>query len=408
MKKIILVIFLVITGLVLLAQIDDDLSEQSTDLIGRLVPTAESESYLYLFGIFAKEDEDPTQVGKKMLAEYRQSISDNSEEFFGYPDADKLPLPTGEAFCRTWTEGCLAYLFSAELDAATLMADNKTLVARSNAFLEFDEYTTVSAPTLHEILPHYQYIVTAERIKTLQAVAAYRSGDAEQAVSSLLDQFSMSRKAMALQDTLVGKLVFLMQLSEIIDITSVILSKEDLGVEKIPTLSQFEKSFHLIAAREFGMSYHTFQALDKNPELFELGGNLPGWVARLLYKPNMTINAVAPGYHRLEKLAQMSPADFAHQMDGDEGYTPSTSKLRNYVGYVLISISPGLDQYVARFTDFEAKLALFNQTHHSRQKLGIMENPYYGNETPKEKNGRLCFSGPLEDRHYLRCLSVTI
>ncbi len=213
---------------------------------------------------------------------------------------------------------------------------------------------------------------------------------------------------MELQDNLIGKLVILMKLSEIIDVTSVILSNENLEGEIIPGLSQSEKGFSMIAAREFGMSYHTFKNLDKNPEFFEMGGNFPGWITRMVYKPNMTVNAIAPVYYQLENLARMAPDDFAKHIEEEQSSPPSTSKLRNYIGDVLISISPEYDQYVAKFYDMDAKIELFNQVHYFKKNLENMDNPYYGSEIPQETDGSLCFTGPLEDKRSLRCLRVKI
>lgn len=408
MKKALSILILAIVALVLFSQVDDDLSDQATDLIGRLEPDAASESYLYLSGIFAGEDESPALVGKSLLEEYRKLEANESYEVAQYPDAKKLVLPTGEAFCRSWEEGCLEYLFSAEVDAEKLLKDHGILVSRSNRFLEFSEYKTLTKPTVTELYPPYQYIAAAERLKVLGAISAYKNGGTVTAIESLSDQFEKLRKSLALQDNLIGKLVFLMKLSEVVDVLSIVLTNEDLGAEEIPGLSGSEKSFYMIAAREFGMSYHTLKSLDRHPEFFEVAGNVPGWLTRMVYKPNMTINAVAPKYYRLDRLAQLSPVDFAKEAEPEDRLQLSTSKLRNAAGGVLIAISPGLDKYVAHFHDFDAKLALFNQVHHLKLAPDSMQNPYYGHETPKESDGKLCFSGPLEDKRSLRCLRVKI
>ncbi|WP_428243516.1 hypothetical protein [Gynuella sp.] len=408
MKKVLSIIIPAIILLGVFTQIDDELNEQAINLVNRLEKNVESEAYLYLYGIYAKETENPEQVGKRLLAEYQNSLADGSHEWVAYPDSDKLPLPNGEAFCRSWEEGCLEYLFSSEIDVDALLSENKTLLLRSKKFHEFNEYKTLSEPSVSEIYPPYQYITAAERINTIEAISFYKDGDARKAVDSLLEQFSDLRTSMELQDSLIGKMVFLMKLSEVLDVSSIILSNENMQTEDIPSLSQSEKSFHMVVAREFGMSYHTFKSLDKNPEFFETGGNFPGWITRMVYKPNMTINATTPIYYRLEHLAQLSPSELIKQLGTEDEIRPFTSKLRNYVGAVLIEISPDFDEYVTRFSDFEAKLAMFNQVHHLQLKPDAMQNPYYGNERPKEVDGNLCFSGPLEDKRSLRCLRVEI
>lgn len=408
MKKILSILILAPVLLVLCAQIDDGLSDEALDLIGRVEAGVESESYLYLTGIIAGEDESPVLVGKSLLEEYRKREADESYKVEPYPDSKKLALPEGEAFCRASTDECIGYLFSGKIDAGKLLKDHGVLVSRSNRFFEFDEYRTLTKPTVSELYPPYEYIMAAERIKVIGAISAYKNGDTETAIESLLNQLAKLRKSMELQDNLIGKFVFLVKLSEVIDVLSVILSNEGLEAEMIPGLSDSEKSFYTVAAREFGMSYNTFKSLDRHPQFFEMGGDFPGWITRMLYKPNMSINAVAPRYTRLERLSRLSPSEFAREVEVEDKARPSTSKVRNYIGGVLISYAPELEKYVAEFHDFDAKLALFNQVHHLKLAPGSMENPYYGNETPKEADGKLCFRGPLESQRSLRCLRVKI
>lgn len=410
MKKAIYIFISALVILVLLSQVDDELSDEAENLVARIDTNGVSESFLYLHGIFAKDDENPTNIGKNLLEEHRKLEVDEFYEVVEYSDSQKLALPKGDEFCSSWKAGCIDFLFSSKVRTEVLLEEHKVLISRSNRFLEFDEYSTLSKPTVNELLPPYQYIAAAERIKVLEAISVYKNGNAKKAIDSLLVQFTKLRKAMELQDNLIGKLVFLMKLSEVIDVSSIIMSKEDIKAKIIPSLSQSEKSFYMIAAREFGMSYHSFMNLDKHPEFFEMGGNFPGWVTRMVFKPNMTINSVAPIYYRIEILAQMSPSDLAKHIEAKEIISPSISKLRNYVGGVLInmSMSSGFDEFVARFSDFDAKLALFNQVHHLEQRLESMKNPYYGNEIPKKTDDGLCFIGPLEDKRSLRCLRVKI
>lgn len=409
MKKLFYILVLTVFLFVLIAQVDDNLSKESVSLIERIQNKSTSESYLYLNGIFASEEDTPVSVGKRLFDEYLKLDADASYEVSEYPDSKKLFLPTGEEFCKGWEEGCLEYLFSFQFDIDSLLREHSLLLARSNRFFELVEYKTLSKPTVYEMLPPYHYIAAAERIKVLRALSTYRDGDSRGALALLSLQFSKLRRAMELQDNLIGKLVFLMKLSEITDVMSLILSSTESKAKFIPGLSQSEKSFYMIAAREFGMSYHNFKSLDKHPEFFEIGGNFPGWITRILYKPNMSINAVEPIYTNLGRLAELSPSDFAKKVATASKDSPSSSKLRNYVGSSLVAFnSLGYEDYVARFNDFEVKLALFNQVHHFNLNLDKMKNPYYGDEVPKEAEGNLCFSGPLEDKRSLRCLRVKI
>lgn len=409
MKKILFILVLIITALMGLAQIDDELSEAAVNLVERVQVGGESDSYLYLSGIFASEKENPTVVGKKLLEELRKREADATYQVVEYEASKKIPLPKGRAFCKAWEAGCLSWLFSSEIDVESLLNDNEVLINRSNKFLEFEEYKTLTKPIISEQIAPYQYISAAERIKVLNAISSYKAGNPEEAIESLLSQFSTLRQSLALQDNLIGKLIFLVQLSEIMDVASIILSQEGIKIDRIPSLSPSEKSFYMVVAREFGMSYDTFKSLDKHPNFFEMGTNSPGWIARIVFKPNMTINAIAPTYYRLERLAQLPPSEFSHEIENGNYIRPSTSKIRNYVGEILIGVSsPDFDKHVASFTNFDAKLAIFNQVHSSSSASDGLFNLYDANDVPKEVNGSICFNSPLEDKRNTRCLKVKI
>ena len=399
--KIAVIIFLILIG-----QIDDDLSNGSISLIERIEAPGMSESYLYLTGIFANNKEDPIDVGLKLIKEYKQLDADQDYNIIEYPQSKKIRLPNGKEFCGVEEEGCLEFLFSSGVDVNRLLLDHQLLIHRSNEFLQFTEFKTLSKPTPHEYYPPYQYIVKAERIKTLDSIDLYLNGEKNQAIDSLYLQFSKIRRSMSMQDNLIGRLVFLSKLSEIIDVMSIILTDSEMEYENIPSLTLAEKSFYMISAREFGISYYTLKELDRNPEFFEMGGNTPGWLTRIIYKPNMTINSIASTYHELDRLSRLSQIDFVSEIEKNNEVTPQTSKLRNYAGNILIGLGPNYNKYVARFFDFDAKLAVFNQRYNN--KSNAIFNPYDKDEILIESKGSLCFDGPLEYEGNYRCLRVKI
>ena len=396
--------------LFIFSQLDQELSEESANLISRIEAGEKSESYIYLLGINTAKDENPSLAGRHLFEELQKKEADHAYIETEYTGSKKLTLPSGNAFCKTWEKNCLETMFHESDQADNLMIEHDVLVSRSARFLEFNQYRTLTKPTIYEVFSPYKYIAAAERIKLLSAISTYKNGEPTKAISALTVQFSKLRASMELQDNLIGKLIFLMKLSEVIDVLSIIHSNEDLQAEMVPRLSASEKSFYMISAREFGLAYHTFKNLDKHPEFFEIGARTPGWKTRIFFKPNMTINALAPTYTRLEELAQLSPSGFAKRMGNQENNNVSTSVFRNYAGKALISFltSDGFDHYPARFSDLDTKISLFNQIHHFKRDTSHITNPYYGREVPEKTDGKLCLSGPLEDERSLRCLAMEL
>lgn len=223
------------------SQIDDPLSPKTEELLSRIESNASSEAYLFLMGINALENENPIDVGKYALEENQKLDLDST--FKTTKIINNLPLPTGDEFCPIREANCLAQLFSPKIDIDLLKKNNKILITRSNEFLEFDEFTTLSKPSIHEVFAPYQYLSVTERIKALNAISIYRSGDTSKSIDLLLTQISKLRHALELHDTLIGKLVLIIKISDLIDIYSIIATNENLNAEKIPRLSQSEKAF---------------------------------------------------------------------------------------------------------------------------------------------------------------------
>lgn len=408
MKKMFLIIIPLLAFLIFVAQFDDDLSGDASRLLKAVEAPGSSESYLYLAGIYANESESPEELGRKLLKEYRKQEADESYLVIAYQDSRKIALPEGELFCQTWKDGCLETLFYSDFDIDVINKEHEVLISRINTFHTFKDYRTLTKPLVTEYLPPYRFISAAERIVVLNAISEFKRGKGGVAMAALFRQFGEVKAALEQQDTLIGKLIFLMTLSDIVDVASIIISQEPGAVEAglIPRLEHPIRDFSLVAAREFGLSYYTFRSLDRHPEIFEVGGNFPGWMTRMVYKPNMTINAITPTYVRLEWLAKRTPAEFSQEIERGDVNPITTSKLRNFVGGILIDIPSNFDEFVARFMDFEAKLALFNQRYHARGEYLDLDNPYYEGEPPEVLEEKVCFSGPLEDKRNLRCLRI--
>ncbi len=403
-----LIFFCAIIALLIGSQIDDDLSEDALSLIKKVDYSGHSESYYYLMGIYASEKENAKDIGKNIVNQYNKKSLDSNYNIVEYPEAKKIPLPKNNIFCRTWEGTCLYDMFNEPFDINILLKDNHTLLSRMSIIHGSNDYKTLTKPSIDELPPSFEYFSAAEQIKLLLAISKHKEGKTQQAIELLEQQFFELRRLLKRQDTLIGKLILLTQLSEVIDVYSIILSNTNFTANFIPLLSESERSLEKAFVREFFMQYEMFKNLDKNPELFEIDGKLPGFIARLLYKPNMTINTMTPRFSRLLKIESLSPRAFAAIVSLDKEPTHS-SKLRNFVGSVLVRVAyPDFDQYIASFIDFNAKLSLFNHRYHYQKDIDTIENPYYMNKHPVVSKNQICFEGPFESYDYLRCLVHSI
>jgi hypothetical protein len=163
------------------------------------------------------------------------------------------------------------------------------------------------------------------------------------------------------------------------------------------------------------MSYALMNNLNGNPEFIAEGGNLPAWIVKLVYKPNISINSILPRYQQAIDYARLSHKEFSTKIISGDKPEIETSRIRNFVGTILASID-GADylNYVARVKDLDVKILLFNTLiaePNVDAALGSLNNPYYEMPTPAfltDDQRKICFDGPLPDNRNLRCLWVAL
>lgn len=413
MKKLLLsvaILLLLALLLITLGQIDDELSSDAQNLLAQVKPAAGSEAYLYLNGILAAPDDDPIQVGASLLEEYRKQEADDSYQIAYYDQPGKLTLPEGELHCDSRDEGCLQSLFGTDADIEQLLAEHALLRARADSFYQYAEYATLTRPAFTEMSVSYQPLIAALQLESLAAIDLHRDGDSAAAIAALQQQMDSLRHAMQLQDTLIGKLVFLAGLNHLLDILSIVVVQADVTAPRLTALTPAQLDMTKVVAREFALFHNVMQQMDKRANLLHAEGNLPGWLARLLFKPNMTSNALVPGYMDVIKMSALQPVKFALAIAIDDTPEVSVSWWRNFSGSRLVlelkNQHLAYRPYAARLMDFQAKLMLFNHHLHEQQALATADNPYYPGEPPLVTEHSACFRVPFENNPNMRCLQL--
>lgn len=408
MKRVLVVLVGVLLTLVMVVKYDAELSDSARALLDQAKSDGDSPAYLYALGLAAGEGEEPAALGRRLLDHYHAVAPEDFYEDFVYEKAGRLSLPESELFCAPLTRHCLRAIFTSDYDVESLVAEHRILVDRLERFHAFDEFETLAQPAAHMPFLPFTHIARAERLRTLIAVSHYRAGDAEKAVDLLLDQAIQIRRALALQDNLIGKMVFLSQLSNTIDVASIILAQVNIPIDPVSKFSQSEKSFDDVMAMEFAFAHHIAHDFLRNPEAYEENETTPTWLFRMFYKPNMSMNALTPLYYRAQDLARLSPADFAREMEAAPSKKYSSVPGINYFGNQFLADPPFFEEYIGRMMDLDAKLSLFNQLYHLKRQTADIDNPYYPGDAPIFSEEKLCFRGPLEDKKGFRCIRTAL
>ena len=408
-------------------QTDEELSGSSRKWLNLSETGTPNEAFLFLFGIAAPENEAPIRWGKMRLAQYHALLAqgtepgrnltgseqpadpehkDTSEGLLpGQRTAKEIELPQGGYFCSRREPDCITRLLAITADdMKQLGEENRVLRERVQQFLMFDSYRTTALPDIQEPFDYLFYLSAGLRLELLGAIALYNTDQPGPAVHALLDLLARTRKHLKLQDTFLGRAVVASNMADTLDILALISSRSDPEGLTIDQLTVEERDVRRIAAREFRGHYRLLRKMDRNPGFFAEDEPVPGWYVRLLFKPNMTANAMAPVYDRLAELSLMEHAAFAEAIKVP--LKPETTPwISNYAGNILLNTgSEDLRKYVGLLLDLNLKIYLFN---HRGADPASLSNPYYPGQPPKRTAQTICMDGPYEDPRQIRCIPVT-
>ncbi|NRB39796.1 MAG: hypothetical protein HRU20_15240 [Pseudomonadales bacterium] len=414
--KYLLIILIALAGLAFLT-VDDDLSATANEWILKLEQdrNSHSEAFIYLSGIMAAEDEEVLLVGKRRFTAYRKAESlmqpfDESIASDDYPEKNMLAKPQmdNEIYCALWEQGCLDNMLKHREKWQSELDKHSVLLARYRSFIAYSEFTTLSKPSAIEEYPRYEYLKYGNRLAVIESLSVAEQHSKKAAIDTLNNEITQLRTQLAVADTLVHKMLFISMIADNLEAIALISNTYNYQLRlDIPYLSANELSVKAPMIREFGMVHSLYSNLEGQPELLEIGGNLPSWLGRIIFKTNKTINESISSYEKVIQLSSLSQASFASYVLAGNDETKTTIDYFNVVGSILNNIAvPDYYGYVARLYDLNGKIALVNHLLEGQKKQLI--NPYYPT-TPNayEINAvDICLNGPSDDKRRLRCINI--
>jgi hypothetical protein len=407
------ILFFVFIGLIAvtgLLMIDDELSQESKLLLRESPKGTDNTGYFYLMGIMAAPNEDPIEVGKTLFAsiQHKKEKGTISLTYEKYPEEKKLAIPEGDLYCKFHDENCIKSIFQNIKNFNE--NDNDILLNRYLSYLSFNDHKLITHPHIEEPLPPYNYLIIGARIFLLKNIQISENGNPDLAITNTEEHIKKIRKRMANSDNLIAKMVYASILSQMID--SIYFIKKGSNNEKliyIEPLNSSELSFNEPMKREFKGMENLFRSMDRNGNFLGTQYYIPGFLVRCIYKPNMTLNLMAPDYLNLIESSLLEPFELvAIRSTNDTTKNKNKYSIRNIVGNTLSKIGqPNFSKYIFRLHDLNIKITLFNKTVNLKTdetKNVEIENPYYRRmEKPTIIADKLCLNGPLEDHHAIRC-----
>lgn len=402
-QKILLGSVLVLGAVAWLWWQDEALNPQAEAWLDEPVAPAGSAAYYQLLGLDAPAGQDPQAVGRQLVQAHRQWRAEHGpyDLMASAVDGQRIELP-GKELCALGEGDCLQQLREDRAALAELLARHGELLQRYENLLALNDYRTLGQPSMDEPLANFTTLDRANRLRGAQALALAVDGRGDEALALLQQDVRQLRAWLARADNLILKMVLVNQLAHDLDS---IAALHRAGLVSAPAaqapLSEAERSLEAPMQREFALVGSGLLTLVDSPET----AAVPKWRLLLMYKPHMTVNDMLPDYLRVAASSRLETAAFVRTLG-----TPTRTELsiwrrmRNPIGAILGDVAmPDFNKYLARLHDLDAKLALFNSL---GQAVPEADNPYRPGQRAKwdEKRQAYCFSGPLVDRQYLRCL----
>ncbi|VAW65395.1 hypothetical protein MNBD_GAMMA09-2959 [hydrothermal vent metagenome] len=400
--------------LLVLLQIDDELSSTSQKWVAKLENdrVADSKAYHYLSGIMASKGEDVMSTGKARCSAYKKIEEsarpfDNEIVFDDYAENKKLlkPDPDNKIYCKLWQRDCINKVLKNSSKWKSELEAHSELLERYRTFLTLTDFITLTKPSLFELNLEYDYLRYGNRLVILESLIQAESGFPEKAMDSLVEDIKKFRRQLVVADNLIHKMFFVNMIADNLNIMAYISNRYNYHRDtEISYLTPAELSVKNPVIREFGMIYYLYINLNENPEIFEVDGNMPAWLVRIIFKPNKTINQAARVFEKIIYMSTVTPQEFAAFQLSEDEVLDEDIDLFNFAGSVLNNIaSPDYYIYIARLYDLNCKISLVNYLLADKSSLPV--NPYYPSSNALETgDGEICFNGPYKDETGLRCI----
>jgi hypothetical protein len=422
MRKVILFAAIALVALVAYVSADEELSSVANQYLETTANAGlgPSRAYRVALGMHADFDEDPYEVGSTAISDYLDASKNLSiyddVSYPEYPEEKKVFVPSsgdGELYCLFAESDCLSQLL---LDGRAREEERHRLaqmVERYDDYLTTEDYRTEIPAGYSEPIPNFRYMFAAQRMKVFAAMSIAEQGDAESAVKALLEDLKLLRGKLKNSDHMIHKMITVAQVRDQLEAIAFIHSVFDApDIGPISRLTEQELDFGMPLRTEFGLVHQIAEYMDGNPGIVSDEVGLPVWMSRFVFPANKITNSAAEQVHWQTKLTQLSPEEFAEQVDQESSGSRRLFSIIPSVNNALTEIS-SVDyiEYIARTYDLNTKIELVNAQ--LTGEPNAIVNPYYPSSEVVLSDGdfdesdiRVCMDGPLPDEKGTRCLTI--
>lgn len=358
---------------------DEALDPEVTALLAvQTLPPVAGNAYVYMQGMTAPQDADPSAAGEKRLLLLAEA--DRADQRAIATDEASLPTPGDKDGCDAFKRNCLAQDSDERALARAWLQRHDRYAERCAALERMQAWRETHVPTsIHAPLPALQPLLSCQRIRFARAAADLASGNPHAALARILSGLALERRALSGSATVLGKQVALAaaarSLLTLSDLTAAVpeaIRREEKALRTaLEPLTAEERSQAGAFHNEFRSFIRFMQILEAKKGTIRMSEHIGEhgaytWLAdTLLLSPGATINhqwKVRKAYLALE-AAPAGGFDAARER-ADKSLSGLEARLApgalyNPVGKVLSGTAvPDFAGYILRMHDLDALLRL--------------------------------------------------
>lgn len=387
----------------------------------------EDNAYVYLWGM-DKETDDPYATGKEIL---EQLFAD--DKFYNYEqrplnfnfldDYSTLEIPENDLLCKISEKECFLSIIENQNQIESIITKYDFYITRYLKFLNYKHFNQIADRRLESALPSYRTIIKSQQIYHLSIFSKLLKSNRFDIISILSKELDLIKDKLEKADSLISKMIAIALINENLEFLNLLhqsktinlKSKTDVSIFNPLTLSQMtlyqamyeEHSKGLKMVFDWTSDYKSLTRKAKN----QYGDALMKIFYFFASKPNLTVNIQ---YHNIIKhllrTTQLPAIEF-YKEEKIFNYKPKHDRIRNYVGYTLISqVMPQYLDYQARVFDIDMKIQLMRLIVQSNSITDLIQSDdflsSYDKTSPYIKDGKLCYSGSVEINKKYRCLLI--
>ena len=330
--------------------------------------------HLMIWGFDAPKGTSIVQEGMTIVRDLTEALKAHSavepgafdEMEYGTP-GKRITFPAHDKLCKPETQLCFReYRHQLSMGHSQIDEDGRLAVERYILFYGATVNIAIPPPDINAPFPNYAPIVMAHRLYLQTLAVEYLQEKEHAALLKLEADIEFLRWSLTQATDMMEKMIFAAMLADDLYFLAEALDEEKAPasfLKNIDSLTTEERSVRKPTLREARTTNSVFDKIAGSPEILSGDFQIPIWLSTRIFKKNFTSNWVYSKYKYVAQLGDLSPGEFAQEINHGEILSRPPRRLPWYVYLytpVTVIFESGWDDDTFRFDDYIGRLHNLN------------------------------------------------